>query len=510
MKKLLFLIILIIAAALPAVPYYIGMQVEETFRTEHQEAANDAALSGFDVELVDYQRGLIESSAITRVSIAVPEGQESISVDFRHQISHIPQLDQQVLATVNSSLALSSEASRALNPLFKGQSPLTIKTRIYLDGHQEGSISSPVAQGQLVGEKEKIDIDWKGLTGTAWQASARDRVTFKLYLPGLSASPVRSAPSTDEATAGKEIAENTTEQPVEELAENTSGEDSESVVEESVAPSESIAFTELRYTGDLTRGESGIWHGTAEGSISSVAVNVVEGGSPFSILINSINLNGEQSENNGLIKAGGAVSANSINVNGFMLSNAVYDVAVANIDANALLAWQQSTAQMMKGTADPEKMFEPLFAQIPALFKAKPIIRFKDISVDSPMGRFALKLDTRVTGEWDEMILQNPALIVPMLKIDLEANVPRSVVAAMLKDKIRDTLLMQAALSETEINAEELEATVELTVNQQLAGMIAQGLIKEEGAQLHSQVQFNKGQLMVNGIDASAMLGGMM
>ena len=71
-------------------------------------------------------------------------------------------------------------------------------------------------------------------------------------------------------------------------------------------------------------------------------------------------------------------------------------------------------------------------------------------------------------------------------------------------------LQMQAIANETEINPEELEAAAQQAAEQQLAGLIAQGLIKENGAQLQSQVEFSKGQLLVNGVDASGMVGGMM
>jgi uncharacterized protein YdgA (DUF945 family) len=193
-----------------------------------------------------------------------------------------------------------------------------------------------------------------------------------------------------------------------------------------------------------------------------------------------------------------------------MLSNAVYDFALENIDADAVVAWQKTAAKMMRGGVAPDKAFEPMAENIPALFNAHPVLKINDISVDSPMGRFALKVNSSITGEWDDMLLQSPVMIVPMLKLDLEANLPRLVVVSMLKQQIHATVLQQAALSEAEMTAEELEAAVNQGVEQQLGGMIAQGFIKESGAQLQTHVEFAQGKLMVNGVDASAMLGGMM
>ena len=489
MKKLILLLILLIAAALPAVPYYIGTTVEETIRTEMKEAAKDAALSGFDVELVDYQRGFLDATATTRVSILVPQGKEkeSISFDMKHNISHIPQIDKQVIATVDSELVLSDEIAEKVDQLFQGQSPLEMKTLIFFDGHQEGTINSPSAYGQISGKKT-VSVDWQGLTGSVWQDAGRDNITFKIHLPGVTVSPLQDEP----------VADNSAEPDIAQV----------SVAESSDA--QSVALKGLRYSGNMQRGESGMWHGDAAGSISSISANIEDKGMPLTLLINSIDIKGQQSESNGMINANGALTANSINVNGFLLSNAIYDIAIENIDAGAMVAWQETAGKMMKGEVDPKNPMEPMVEHIPALFNAHPVIKINDISVDSPMGRFAFKMNTSVNGEWDDMILQNPAMAIPMLKVDLNADLPRNIVVSAIKDKVRNTLLMQAAMSDTEMSAEDIEAAASQAVEQQLGAMIAQGFVQESEGQLQSHIVFDAGKLTINGVDASPMLGGMM
>ncbi len=489
MKKIVLLLVLGIVAALPAIPYYIGTTVEESFRTTHEEAATDAALSGFDVELIDYQRGFLDATASTRITVSMPQDnkQEKLTFEMLHKISHLPQLDKQVIATVNSELILSDELTAELDKLFKGASPLVMKTRIFFDGHQEGTIHSPSARAQI-SDKTTLDIEWQGLDGTAWQSAERDRVTFSLFTPGISMRPLNNEP-----LANSDI------DPAATAADTES------------SPNESITLKELRYGGEIHRAASGMWMGGGEGSLANFSINMTDkSGTPTSILINSVSLKADQKESSGLIGASGAFTANSINFNGFMLSNAVYDFAIENIDASAVVAWQKTAAKIMKAEIAPDKAFEPMAENIPALFNAHPVIKINDISVDSPLGRFALKMNTSINGEWDDMLLQNPIMVVPMLKIDLKANLPRMIVVSMLKDQLRGALLRQTAMSDTEMTAEELEATVNQSVEQQLGGMIAQGYIKEKAAQLESHLVFEAGQLTVNGIDASPMLGGMM
>jgi uncharacterized protein YdgA (DUF945 family) len=144
---------------------------------------------------------------------------------------------------------------------------------------------------------------------------------------------------------------------------------------------------------------------------------------------------------------------------------------------------------------------------LPALFNAHPVLKINDLSVDSPMGRFALKMETSLNGEWNEMLLENPALLATRLKANLDASVPRNIVVSALQGKVRNAILAQAAASETEITPEELEATTNQAVEQQLSGLIAQGFIKENAAQLDSRIEFNAGNLSINGMDASPLMG---
>lgn len=485
MRIIIFLLVLVVAAAVPAVPYYIGTHVEKTFKIEHDEAAMDAALSGFDVKLLDYQRGIFESNATTRFSFIVPKGNETFTFDVRHKIRHIPQIDRKVIATVDSELVLGKETAKFVGQLFKGQAPITVKTLIFFDGHQEGLVHSPSANGKITG-KETVAIDWQGLDGTVWQSPERDKVTFNLHTPGITFSPIKAAPvAGNGGEAGMMPA---------------SGE----------ASADAINMKDLRYQGELQRGASGMWHGNADASISTISVSVTEGAMPLTMLINSISIQGKQSESNGLINGSGAMTANTINVNGFLLSNAVYDVSVQNVDAKAMLAWQKSVQKMMQSKVNEDNPFEPMKKHIPALFNAKPVLKINDISVDSPVGRFAFKMNARVNGKWDDMILDNPAMVIPMLKATLDANLPKTIVIAGLKEKIRKGFLAQAEASQTEVSPEDLEQieiVVEQSVEQQVSGMITQGLIKENNGQLETHLEFDGGKLTVNGLDASSMLG---
>ncbi len=473
MKKLILIIIVVIAAAIPVAPYYIGTTVEQAFHIEHQEMAAEAALSGFDVELVDYQRRLFNATATTRISVVVPDNQETVSIEIRHYIDHTPEIASQRIATVDSILVLSDEIKAALSPLFKGEPPLSINTRIFLDGHQEASLHSPRVSGEIT-DHETVAIEWQGLQGTVWQSAARDRITFNMEAPGISASTVHANSST-------------------------------------TANQDSISTTKLHYEAELYKGASGMWHGKAAANIAAIDVNVTgPTGMPFVMNIDTIDMHGAQNESNGLVHASGVMTSKNISVNGFELTSATYDAAVENLDARALRAWQLAVSKMMKNDTTSADPFAPLLEQLPALVNAKPVIKINDLSVDSPMGRFAIKLVASINGEWNDMLLQDPAILATMLKADLDASVPRSVVVSALQDNFRQAITAQARANEIEMSEADLEKAITQSVSQQLEGLIAQGYIKTNNAQLESQLQYNAGQLTVNGMDASALIGGML
>jgi uncharacterized protein YdgA (DUF945 family) len=472
-KKFLLLLLLLSAAAVPAVPYYIGTTVEQNFRAEHAEAALEAARSGVTIELVDYQRQLFNATATTRITLPDPESKEDITLEFTHRIDHTPHPASQVIASVETTLLLSDEVTATLEPLLQGKAPFDVQTRIFLDGHQEGTLHSPAVSGPLAGD-ENTRVEWMGLQGSVWQSAGRDKVTLSMTMPKLSFN----AAGDNSAMPG--------------------------------VP-RTINFSDMSYVTEMHKGASGMWQGSAKILIGSIAASGTdEGGSELDLSIDGLDLQGEQSETNGLVAAGGVFKSRHINVNGFELTDARYDLNVENLEAGALMALQEEMQKVAQTKTEPADPLQPLRAHLPALFNAQPVFKINDMSVNSPMGRFALKLDARITGQWSDAILENPALLATLFKADIDASVPRAIVTSTLQDNVRNAIIAQAAANEMELSDEELENAVEQTVSHQLEGLITQGYIKANEEQLESQLQYNAGQLTINGMDASPLIGALM
>jgi len=489
MKKIIIIPIVIIAAAIPAVPYFIGTSVEKTFRNEIEQASSQGALSGAQVELVSYQRGIFSASAETSFTYQNPNGKDKLTFNVTHHIDHTPHPLDQVLATVDSKLQPNGSVQELLSPLFKELSPIQVTTRVYIDGHQEGTVFSPAVTGQLDGAKAG-KLEWKGLQGSVWQSATRDHIKVQLTAPGIHYN--KSATEGQAHDASMKVP-------------------SESAPSAANEAPKALAINDLSYEADMTKTPSGLWASNGSMAASQIEATFAEkDGSDINIAIDNTNFKAEQSEINGLLQISGIIKASSINANGMILKDAVYDIAVENIDSKAMKALQSEMKQIAEAESKNTDPLAMLLPHLPALVNAQPVIKINEISVNGPMGHFALSMKSQIKGQWNDMLAQNPLLLMQMLVAELQAEVPRSVVASALEERVRDAIISQLENSDQEINDTDLDEMVKQGVEQQLASLIAQGYIKEKQTQLVTNVAFNAGQLTVNGQDASPLLGMLM
>lgn len=468
MKTIIFMFFMLVAGAVPSAANYIGKTVEEGIRTEHAKLQQEAALFGFKIELVDYVRQLYDAKATTRITLANPKQDDEFVLELKHRISHIPQPFKQVIATVDSEFVITEKAGEVLAPLFKDKAPFTSHALIFFDGHQEGTFQSPAASGELAGA-DGTTIEWQGLTGNAWQSAQLDNLKLNLDMPKL------------------QLGSADTNRP------------------------NAFALHKLKYDANMTKGASGMWGGDSKVDIASFDANITDKqGSHTTINIDGINIHGTQSENNGLANGAGIIKSNRIIFNGFSVTDLTYDVAVENIDIEAIMAMQTAIQEMVNNPSEDADPTQPLLAHLPALYNAHPVLKINELSVNSPMGRFVLKMDISSMGEWNDMILQNPVMLTTMLKTNINASVPRSVVEIAMRQEIQKKIVAQAVANDIELSEEEFEKAVAKSVNQQIDGLIQMGYIKVNEGQLESKLEYNAGQIAINGIDASPLAGAMM
>lgn len=486
MKKFLFLTFTIVLATAAATPYLSGQLVEQNFRAGIAQLQQDAAQSGMQAELIAYQRNYLDTTATTRITYQLPDG-DDLSIDIDHRVDHIPQPLVQVVATIDSELAPGQQAVTALAPLFAEENPLQVRSRLYVDGHLESTLYSPSAGGPI--DDQATQVEWQGLSGSIWQSADHKQVKLELTAPGLAFEKTGNEP-----LAGLE------EQADKVMRTSAEGKRSP----------QRLSLNGLSYRADLHRTESGLWLGDATVGLNSVQARLRDKqGEALGFTLDKLDFQLAQDETDGMLHGGGVVKAARIDANGLTLTDAVYDLHMENIDSTAFMALQA----MLRQAARQPRNDKPLAAFRPhlaALINAQPAIHINELSVNSPMGRFAFSLNSSLAGEWTAQMAQNPMLILSLLQAKLDAELPRSVIADALKSKLRKRLLMRAALNGEKLSGEELEQAVTQAVTGQLEAMLQQGYIEDKQGQLHTRLHYDNGQLSINGKEANQLLGMMM
>jgi len=87
-----WLLIFVLLLGITLIPGIIGFQIQRQF----QALVRDLS-SNIDIEIVEYERGLLNSYAITRLQFLLPETSQHWDLSVRHEIKHGPLLEDGVL-----------------------------------------------------------------------------------------------------------------------------------------------------------------------------------------------------------------------------------------------------------------------------------------------------------------------------------------------------------------------------------------------------------------------------
>ena len=182
MKKIILIILILVALVLLAAPGVVGMQAEERY----QALIAEFQKNGFKVVRNDYQRGWLQASAETELELATPELPDgalpkTLSFVLRNQITHGPYSPGQgivpALAMIDTDLLPGGE------PLFPASDSAAIHTRIGLDGSGQVLIDFPALERPL--QNGAPAIVFKGAKGSIAFSAGYDKVTLDFKLPYL-------------------------------------------------------------------------------------------------------------------------------------------------------------------------------------------------------------------------------------------------------------------------------------------------------------------------------------
>ena len=157
MKKIgmvLGLLLVLVAAAAAALPWYLGMEAEEHIREAIAERSG--ANSPFAVKLVQYERGWLQSTALHRVSL---KADPAVYFDIHHDIDQLP--DPHGLVRMRSTPRWPQQVQAAADYYFAKQPAVTVDTVVDFERNVAVRISSPAFSRPLLTQPD-VKLSWGG------------------------------------------------------------------------------------------------------------------------------------------------------------------------------------------------------------------------------------------------------------------------------------------------------------------------------------------------------------
>lgn len=517
MKKLLLVIIVLIGAAVPAVPYVIGMQVEEMIRSEHAAVNKQFSQSATPVslEIVEYQRGWLESTGKSRLVAQVDGNSDDMNVEINFTIKHMPDLGNKTLASIDSAMTLSNLPNDEIGNLLRDKALINASTLLMFDGSSSTSlfgtdIEFPVNEADSQGR-----VNWKGLKGKIDYTSTDQTMAFDIQLLGMSGQEQKQRTTYPEMSLGETMGESAGEGELPEASEPmTEGEEMVPAAPEPVVETVNTTFelSPITYKGKMSKGAHDMWFGNAELDLNQFKLESQVNNLITNLFsIEGIKMTGSQEEAGEVMHVLMSVNAQSARfVDGETKMNygpMQFDLQMRNLHMASMKQLEELTNSAMAPDANPMEAQMQVMALLPQLLGAKPEFHVSKLEADTPEGQFSAKASITTTGEWNDMMAQNPMMMAGLFKANLEAHLPRPFLEKTLAEQAETALVRQEMMSETPSSAEDIKARALNISQQQIGEMITAGYLTDESERLGLNLEYTQEGILMNGKDATPLMG---
>ncbi|MCB4361244.1 YdgA family protein [Quatrionicoccus australiensis] len=458
MKKpaLLALGAALVAIAYPASAWFLGMRIEamqdEQYRSFEQQPY---------VKLVsrDFQRGIFSSSETTTIELvgideltALAKADDSASsgetppaepiritlrTDFQH--GPFPGFSTMAAAVADSELVLTAEQQQQAKTLFGDQKPLQIHSELHLLGGGVSTASSPAFAFDLPKTEDGKGgrASWGGIRMVVDFSNHLQHYTLQADAPGL------------------------------EITNEQGG---------------LFQMNGLHLEADQQRlfdDEPRFYVGSSKMTLAQLNFN--EGKNPEGVekpafLLKQLTYDAAAPLNGEFIDLIGKIGVEVAQIGAQNYAPAHYDFSLRHLHARtlanlhrALLQWYADPSR--RSAREPAAMLQSMTAlrdPALALLKFSPEIRVDRISFQSPQGEAQISASAKL-GELKPEELANPFMLLGKLEASADIALP----ASLLGDTAQAP---------------------------QIAGLIEQGYVQQDGSMLRSKIGFSKGQLNVNGV----------
>lgn len=452
MKKLVLLLIFLVAGAAAAAPFWFGMQTEEAYRKLVAAAGKD---SGVTMTLTSYERGWLDSRA--KVNIGMPG--VPVTVTATDTIHHgpipipipfeipDPLSLEPVLAAIDTQVDIQMAGGGA-------KLPLTMNTTIHLDGRLVSKIRMAPVKQKISADSS---IDWQGLTGELRANSDLTQTRATITMPRLQITGAKGG----------------------------------------------MTLTNLGVSTDLRPGKSGIHVGNTSYSIGRLAVD--DANTP--VTLSDFGFQTDLSEAGDTLNANINIKFKEFSGGGQSFGPGALALQIRKIDAASIAKLNKVFSDLRNSKIPPDQMAGQvaghLLPIVIAIARKAPEAEVTRLSVKTGDGEITGKAHF-VLDPGDTKIEENPMLLLAAFSGEGELLIPNTVVLALTEKEIRRKLegfKSSGTLTEAQVKRLTPEAQARIVVEALplFADSVAQSLrLQREGKDYKITANIKRGQVLVN------------
>ncbi|WP_137939423.1 YdgA family protein [Chitinivorax sp. B] len=454
--------------------WWAGTSAEQALTEQQQKLSK---LPYFKLKAAAYNRGFFssEQEVTLELSDAVTwpyqlylryagKQYQPISLTYRQHIKHgpFPQLStldfRPYKAVVTTELLLPDDVKAKLKPFFGDKPPVNLETRIGFNN--DGVITAKVPAFDYQEAISGVKIQWQGLDSQFAYNGQYNQFQLAGNIPGLKLD-----------AAGKAT----------------------------------VDLKALTFNGKTHSGVAGLMLGESSGKLASVAVDIKEG-TAFAATLENLQYQSSTEAEGDFVNAKGRFDIGALLLEGKRYGPATLDAAARHLHAPTLAKLDQAIIALQRQPLNDEeatsKAFETLKKSGLPLLQHDPELVLNKLTIQLPEGKVNANAGIKLIG-LVEQDLENPVQLLERINARADLKLPKPVVDTYVRLLIRNTLISRSG-SAADITPEQVEQMDELArqlVQGQVANLIDQKMIREEGQNLAIALLWKQGKLSINGND---------
>lgn len=484
MKKgviIVVVLLLVVIGLWGGATYWFGVKTEQQYQMLLQKASQSRHLKFVNES---YQRGFLSSKARSIMQIQSSPGvtpdDQPIKITLEHTITHGPfpiinsaQGDSQfkpLMAVFDTKIVFAPETQAQFKEVL-AQVPelgsIRDQTTLYLDGNGEEKFVVPPFKRSFGGE-DKVAVDWKGLTL---------QVNFTSDLKGFKGT--LNVPGVD--VVGKDI---------------------------------NLKVREVKSDFNMKEGLGDLSLGDASLSLSDLEFVETEEERPTTFYLRGVNVHTSNKAAGDNINSLLAIRTDQMKLEDIQYGPGVFELEFRNLDAASIAKLQKmlrevdAQPQQQQSEEAAEMLSLAKYGEILAgLLRKSPEIEITKFDVKTTEGDFTAKAKVSFDGTKagpDFNILALANAISAQADCKVGERLLRRLLSVTTKDNIIAEMKEKSGDDDSELDSElpdekELNALVSSAVEEQLKGLMQQGLLQKADGEYRSSASYKAGQIVLNG-----------